>query len=283
VNPLIPSTGDSKTLPAPPGRLWRGRRLVRCALALLVCVGVGHRADAGEAASIGLAEALRALQRDGLPVVFSSALVTDSMEVEAPGVGEEPRRALDRMLAAHGLAVESGRAGTLVVVRTTGALMLEGQVSSRHGGAPVAGAIVRVVELDAEVTTARDGSFRLSLAAGEYSLEARRPGFVIEQTRARVPGAPVAIQLQPAPLAGAEIAVHPSRLSLLRDQPHEPLSLGREAILDLPQLGGDLFRALDLLPGVASNDFSANRSCVVADATRCWCCSTVRSCTRPTT
>jgi hypothetical protein len=51
--------------------------------------------------------------------------------------------------------------------------------------------------------------------------------------------------------------VTPSQISLLRETPLAPLSLGREEILALPHLADDLFRALTLLPGATGNDVSA--------------------------
>lgn len=54
-----------------------------------------------------------------------------------------------------------------------------------------------------------------------------------------------------------ELVVTPSRVSLLRDEPLAPFVLDREQILALPHLGNDFFRALSLLPGVASNDVTA--------------------------
>ena len=54
-----------------------------------------------------------------------------------------------------------------------------------------------------------------------------------------------------------EIVVRPSRLSALFERPESPIALSREEIDGLPHLGGDLFRALSLFPGVTGNDVSA--------------------------
>jgi outer membrane receptor protein involved in Fe transport len=121
---------------------------------------------------------------------------------------------------------------------------------------------VRVVGGDDEVTTDAEGRFAIvGLAAGRVTLEARRPGFVVGERRevALVAGATaeVAFVLQPAPLTAEAIAVQPSRVSLLQERPAAPFALSRREILALPQLGGDVFRALTLLPGTAGNDISA--------------------------
>ena len=45
--------------------------------------------------------------------------------------------------------------------------------------------------------------------------------------------------------------------SLLRDEPVTVVDLDREQIMELPHFGDDLFRAVSILPGVSSQDFSA--------------------------
>jgi hypothetical protein len=62
-------------------------------------------------------EALQRLQAHGLPVVFSNAVVRDSLRVEREPVATTPREILDELLAPHGLRVIAGARGRLVVVR----------------------------------------------------------------------------------------------------------------------------------------------------------------------
>jgi outer membrane receptor protein involved in Fe transport len=57
-----------------------------------------------------------------------------------------------------------------------------------------------------------------------------------------------------------EIVVRPSRLSLLFERPDSPVALSRDDIEALPHLGGDVFRAISLLPGTAANDVTAQFS-----------------------
>ena len=79
--------------------------------------GTGARGE--RFAGLELAEALQVLQRQGLPLVFSSAVVRPSMVVEAEPLGGSPRQVLDELLRPHGLAVANGPRGRLVVVRTS--------------------------------------------------------------------------------------------------------------------------------------------------------------------
>ena len=64
-----------------------------------------------------LAEALLSLQQQGLKIVFSDRLVEPGMRVIHEPGGETPQEVLNALLAPHGLEVEKGAGGTLVVVR----------------------------------------------------------------------------------------------------------------------------------------------------------------------
>src|SRR6185295_8462773 len=175
-------------------RSGRGRLLV--ALAAMVGTFPVQAAAATTYAGRPLAEALLSLQQQGLAIVFTSQLVRPEMKVAAEPAAREPRRILDEILAPHGLAVEQGPGGVLVVV-----------AKARPAG------------------------------GGKAALEELRQ-----------------------PVFHDEIVVQPSRLELLQKQPDASFSFGREEIETLPHLGGDVFRATSLLPGVAANDVTAQLS-----------------------
>jgi hypothetical protein len=63
-------------------------------------------------------------------------------------------------------------------------------------------------------------------------------------------------QEEALPAALDEIVVS-ARYSLLRDEPVAIVDLDREQIMELPHFGDDLFRAVSILPGISSKDFSA--------------------------
>lgn len=248
----------------------RGHARRRFATSLLVLLCLGASAAGGATAvprieaGMSLPEALLAFQEVGFSIVFSTTLVIDAMRIASVPEVSDPLQLLDALLAAHGLEARDGPQGVLLIVRGSssepGAVVVEGIVRSRSGGHPIGGAWVRVHELDLEEMTTAAGHFELgAVPEGVYSFEVRRPGFVVDdRALAVVAGLEgLEIWLQPAPLAGSEIAVNPSRLSLLRDDPAAPFALTRDQILALPQLGDDVFRALSLLPGVSSNDVTA--------------------------
>lgn len=214
---------------------------------------------------MALDAALTELQSRGLKLVWSSATVGAGLVVRSAPSGDDPRAILDQILAPHGLAVEPGAAGTLVVVPSSApqraGAVLRGTVRSRLALAAVPGALVSVGP-EHRVKTDAAGRFELaSLAPGGYSLEVRRPGFVVELKDGvqLEPGklTEIDVLLQPAPLAEEQITVHPSRLSLLDEQSPSVVALGPDEIRALPQLGGDVFRSLTLLPGTAGNDWTA--------------------------
>jgi hypothetical protein len=166
------------------------------ALALASAAGAAGTPLTASYAGRPLAEVLLSLQRRGLSIVFTSQLVRPDMKVVREPVAREPRQLLEEILAPHGLGIEAGPEGVLVVVA--------------------------------------------------------KPVQETKPVQERVVARP--------PVFRDEIVVQPSRLSLFHEPSDPSLSLGREEIESLPHLGGDVFRATSLLPGVASNDVSAQFS-----------------------
>jgi TonB dependent receptor-like, beta-barrel/Carboxypeptidase regulatory-like domain len=248
---------------------WLGLSALALVFAV-VCPAVAPAAE-GEGLPIHrgqpLSEALRALELEGLTLVFTGELVKPEMEVVGEPSSGSPRQILDEILAPHGLSVREDH-GVLAVVataRSTAGRTVLGSVRTYAGEVGVVGATVRLVASGQEVAVAVDGSFEIaSLVPGVYVLEATAPGFLPQRQTLRVetsetPQRPV-FELQAQPFLREEIVVRPSRLSLLIEQPNTSFSLGRDEIDSLPQLGGDLFRTASLFPGVAGGDVTAQFS-----------------------
>lgn len=200
-----------------------------------------------------------------MKLVFSSRIVRPEMRLLSVPVSSDLRAIADEVLAPHGLAVEEAPGGSLVVVPARGSrppARISGVVRSRHALSPLPGVSVRLLGTKFETATGADGRFEIDhVPPGEYTVEARRSGFVIAE-REKVAVSPaaqvdVSFVLQPAPLTGEEVVVNPSRIAVLQEEPNAPFALDQEQITRLPHLGGDVFRTLSLLPGTTSNDVTA--------------------------
>jgi len=92
-------------------------RHVARSLAAVLCLATG--ATAAQHAFLGrsLDEALRLLQQDGLPLVYSSEVVTSTMRVTSEPRATTPRQQLDELLSQHGLKAQAGPGPVILVVR----------------------------------------------------------------------------------------------------------------------------------------------------------------------
>ena len=77
-----------------------------------------------------LAEVLRDLGALGLTVLFTDEVVKPEMTVLDEPASSDPRRALDEILAPHGLIAREGPSGVLVVVTKEGRA---GELGFDHG------------------------------------------------------------------------------------------------------------------------------------------------------
>ncbi|MEE8526458.1 MAG: TonB-dependent receptor, partial [Thermoanaerobaculia bacterium] len=233
-------------------------------LLLAAMPGFADPADPGSKyADRSLTEALLDLEAAGLKLVFTSQVVRPELLVTAEPTSGSLRGILDELLAAHGLRTEAGPGGTLVVVPADPAeTAIRGTVRDLYSGRPLAFVQILIPGTALDAMTAEDGSFAITgLEPGTYSVEARRPGFVVEPLSGVTVAAgrvtEVAFELVASPVPLDEIVVTPSLISLLRADPVATFGLTSEEISALPHLGDDLFRALTLLPGTSATEFSA--------------------------
>jgi hypothetical protein len=140
-------------------------------------------------------EVLRDFQRQGVRIIFSTALVTPDMRVGEEPHGDDPQDIIVAMLAPHALTLRVGLRRILLVVRatsvvgpnaggravakattTTGAIA--GTVRDRATRHPVSAATVRVEGTGLNGLTRDDGRFRLSMVpAGARALIVQAPGY----------------------------------------------------------------------------------------------------------
>ena len=70
----------------------------------------------------------------------------------------------------------------------------------------------------------------------------------------------VELSIETPPIPIAEVIVTPGHFGIAHESGNKPQALSREQIETLPQLGEDVFRAVNRLPGMSSNEYSAKFS-----------------------
>ena len=214
------------------------------------------------AADQPLLEVLRWLQSRGLPVMFSSRLVSKKMRVAFDFGNLTDRQILDLVLQAHGLRVQVGPGGALMVVREAEPnwIELSGQVKDVNG-TPLNR--VRITTLDGDTSVSDErGSFILRLPEGSYvTLMAQLEGYYLMRSEFAVSqDQHIDLSMTPIPTLIEEIVVMPSQVALLDRENAPPPLLSSEEIDVLPRIADDLYRALSRLPGTAGGDISAKFS-----------------------
>ena len=106
-------------------------RHVARSLVLLCCCATLAAADQKVFEGRSLEEALRVLQRAGLPIVFTSEVVKPGMRVLLEPHSSVPRQQLDELLAPHGLKADAGPRGVLLVVIDRSAALRESAPRAR--------------------------------------------------------------------------------------------------------------------------------------------------------
>ena len=142
---------------------------------------------------------------------------------------------------------------------------ITGQVVDGGTKAPEAQADVRLTGAGLRTTTDNDGRFTLTdVPPGTYSLAVTRVGYVAVQRDAMhvTPGATVTVTIDLARLVTLleTVTVTPGAFSFMDTGSGTRQTMTREDIESVPQLGEDIFRAVNRLPGLSSGDYSAHFS-----------------------
>ena len=140
-----------------------------------------------------------------------------------------------------------------------------GQVVDAGTKAPVRQAEVTLTGAGLRTATDNDGRFALGdVPPGTYALAVTRVGYVPLQRDAVhvTPGATVtvSIDLQRLVTLLETVTVTPGAFSFMDTGSGTRQTMSREDIESVPQLGEDIFRAVNRLPGLSSGDYSAHFS-----------------------
>jgi hypothetical protein len=197
-------------------------------------------------------------------------------DASLPGLDRKVSLTLTRTAAVQAILQVLERAPIQAMVSPSGQVVLVARPSGRHAGvvdgtvrdaitaAPIAGARVELVGTRFATVSRDGGQFSLGrVPAGAYSARITRLGFrPADIQRLVVPEDAVAptldIPLEHAPITLAEMVVTPGYFGMMQPGLGVPQTMSRERIENVPQIGEDIYRAVNRLPGVTSTDFSAD-------------------------
>jgi hypothetical protein len=175
--------------------------------------------------------------------------------------------ALLRVLAGSGLGVLVSSGGQAVVVRVNapredGMGAVSGLVRELETGVPIAHADVEIAGTAKRVLSDARGRFRLrDVPTGAHTVTVSRIGYHAATPAVVQVGAAgaddVIFEMTPAPTPLAAVMVSPGHFGMLEQGVGARQSLARDEIEAQPQLGDDIFRAVNRIPGVSSQDYSA--------------------------
>jgi hypothetical protein len=237
--------------------------LVACALCLCLSLLVAAPAKAQSVqAGERVIDVLESLRSEGWPIVYSSNAVDPELRVVAAPQAQAPLEQLREILAPHGLAVEiSGPAYLIVRAAAPPTAPVTIEVVSRSSGQALENAAVSLGM--ATLRSLTDAAGRASFAdvpAGEQTLTVRRAGFMPVRTTITAPTAPgavISIALDPLVVRLEELVVTASRYDVAGDPLASGAYFSRDEVESLSDLGNDPVRAVNRLPGIAANGFSA--------------------------
>lgn len=140
--------------------------------------------------------------------------------------------------------------------------ILRGDVIEKGTGTPIANVTVCLENPFFETTLTVDGALAFRhIPNGSYRLTATAPGYASAWLDDVVvdPSTPteVKLELEPFEMRLKEVVVSPGQFSLFRRTNTLAQYIDRDQIHNTPHTADDLFRTLDTIPGVATNDYAA--------------------------
>lgn len=162
--------------------------------------------------------------------------------------------------------------GTGLVVTSSGQLAvvpsfrstcsIHGIVRNSDSGELIQGANITVRGTERGASSSSDGKYEITnLSPGVYNLEFSFIGFETERIDKVVIGENQQItinsNLKPKAFSLEEIVVTPGYFSIMDREPVAVSSLTSESVRSFPQIGEDIFRAVNRLPGIGGDDFTS--------------------------
>ncbi|HKK20809.1 MAG TPA: TonB-dependent receptor [candidate division Zixibacteria bacterium] len=152
-----------------------------------------------------------------------------------------------------------------IVNATVNGASISGRVIDEDGGAALPATSVAVVGAAGGTISDSAGTFELAnILPGRRYLKFSHVGFdslivgPIQLTADTDTN--IVVTLKPHPVSVRDITVSPGTFAIMGDAPISSQTLTREDIQTIPHFGEDIYRAVKRIPGISSNDFSANFS-----------------------
>lgn len=139
---------------------------------------------------------------------------------------------------------------------------ITGNISDGEDGEELPGVSVELLGYRRGAVSDLRGAFRIpDINPGTYSLEIKCIGYeskILENVRVdKATATTLDISLARQPVQLKEIVVTPGTFAIMESEASVRQSLSREDIETVSQLGEDIYRAVNRLPGIVSNDFSS--------------------------
>ncbi|MGW8268466.1 MAG: carboxypeptidase regulatory-like domain-containing protein, partial [Longimicrobiales bacterium] len=220
-----------------------------------------------ELRDVTLTEALAQIRRStGIGLIYSPDLLPGDRRVSCPCQESTVAEALEEILRGTSLTFSASDTQVRIVPRPqlregppVGSVA--GVVQDAEDGSPVANALVQLSDGRGSLTNENGRFILLNVPPGRYSLTVSGLGWDdvevtdIQVEEGRVVAVAVSLTRRIIPLS--ELVIAPGTFGVLDQVSDFALqTLTREQIETFPQLGEDVFRSLQRLPGVASGDIS---------------------------
>jgi outer membrane cobalamin receptor len=217
---------------------------------------------------VPLQDAIAEIARQaGLSISYRSELPHFDRQITFQASGVPAAAALLDVLRTSRLELPVAQHGRTLIVRERSVgpeaiCAVGGSVRAAESGRPLATVEIRLSTSAARTLTGADGAFCFPrVPAGTYTLEAGLLGYATARIAGIVvPGEAaqqISITLTIAAIALADVVVTPGHFGIAHESADRQQTLRREQIETLPQLAEDIYRAVNRLPGVASNELSA--------------------------
>jgi carboxypeptidase family protein/TonB-dependent receptor-like protein len=210
------------------------------------------------------------VQQAGLSVAIDQSLPGLEQRVSLQLTRVTAAAALVRALQDTSLQAMVSPTGQIVIVpRPAGRLrpsVLRGTVRETGSAEPVGGARVELTGTAFAAVSREDGSFSFGrVPAGEYDARVTRMGFrpvilrhvsVGEDADGSL-AIPIAVSMERAAVPLSAVVVTPGYFGVMQASAGAAVAMSRQQIETVPQIGEDIYRAVNRLPGVSATDFSA--------------------------